>query len=122
MKSITNTEQEGFNHDWLFGQHPTGIEIQESIGQRELLQSSQLPVRMGQDGIAKEKYKSLGIEVIGLSKGDDLFFDVVLPTGWVKDGTGHSMWSNLKNEKGEIIAEIFYKAAFYDRDAFIRFN
>jgi hypothetical protein len=45
---------------------------------------------------------------------------VSLPPGWKVVPTDHSMWSDLVDAKGEKRASIFYKAAFYDRDAFIR--
>jgi len=51
--------------------------------------------------------------------GKDLFIECVMPAGWKKVPTDHSMWSNLLDDKGRIRANIFYKAAFYDRDAFM---
>ncbi len=48
---------------------------------------------------------------------DDLFINVVLPDGWQKKPTDHSMWSDLVDERGRKRANIFYKAAFYDRSA-----
>ena len=62
------------------------------------------------------------IQVVGPSKGDDLFTDVKLPQGWRIQPTNHSMWSDLLDEAGVKRAAIFYKAAFYDRSAFIRFE
>lgn len=53
-------------------------------------------------------------------QGDPLFCHAELPAGWHKEATDHSMWSNLVDDKGRIRAKIFYKAAFYDRDAFTR--
>ena len=50
---------------------------------------------------------------------DDLFVEVTLPAGWKKEATDHSMWSKLVDDKGRERASIFYKAAFYDRDAHI---
>src|SRR5262249_62223077 len=52
--------------------------------------------------------------------GDSLFVFVTLPNGWKKVPTDHSMWSNLVDDKGRKRAAIFYKAAFYDRDAHLR--
>ena len=62
----------------------------------------------------------MGIKII--EDKDDLFMEVELPTGWSLKRTDHSMWSNLIDNKGRERASIFYKAAFYDRDAFINFN
>lgn len=45
---------------------------------------------------------------------DDLFVHCELPVGWTKEGTSHSMHSNLLDEQGRKRASIFFKAAFYD--------
>jgi hypothetical protein len=66
----------------------------------------------------------------GVKKGaevDDLFVQATLPKGWSKERSDHSMWSYLKDDRALVRASVFYKAAFYDRDAFIggykeRFN
>ncbi len=93
------------------------IERQEADGQRELVNASVLPIK----GI--EKVRSM-IESNGGSigepvAGDTIFVNVILPTGWTKVATDHSMWSNLLDDKGRKRAGIFYKAAFYDRSAHI---
>lgn len=93
------------------------IEEQERAGQNELLRSMQLPRNMGR----REDYEKLGFRFAEVSgkqvTGDKLFLDAALPTGWKKVATDHSMWSNLVDAKGRVRARIFYKAAFYDRDA-----
>jgi len=71
---------------------------------------------------AEEAYERWGIEIIGETEGDDLFYDVILPDGWKKEATGHSMWTKLVDENGDVKAQIFYKDAFYDRDALININ
>lgn len=91
-----------------------GIERQEKLGQTQLAKSSQLPTE-GLASIAAEH----GITVKGETKGDPMFSDVELPEGWSIQPTDHSMWSNLVDDNGMVIAGIFYKAAFYDRRAFI---
>ena len=110
--------------NYFVGVNPQAIEAQEKQGQEELVNSSQLP-KYTNTGIrkaeAKEKYEELGIKVKSDSRGDDLFVDVEMPKGWKVQATDHSMWSDLVDDKGHKKAEIFYKAAFYDRDAFIRF-
>jgi hypothetical protein len=68
----------------------------------------------------KEQYKRMGIEII--SEHDDLFWNVILPEGWEVKSTDHTMWNELVDNKGRKRANFFYKAAFYDRDAFINFN
>ena len=125
--SITNTKNDIAEKKFLvaMGEGGKGIEAQEAQGQRELVQSSQLPAglssyRSGPG--AKEIYEKLGIKVIGPSKGDELFLDVELPVGWSKKATDHDMWSELLDDKGRKRAGIFYKAAFYDRNADISFE
>ena len=90
---------------------------QEAQGQRELVNSTQLPAKVNSgDRKALEK---AGVVFGEKSPDDDLFVEATLPEGWQKRRTDHSMWSELVDEKGVVRATIFYKAAFYDRDAFI---
>lgn len=89
---------------------PGGIEAQEAAGQRQLIQSSTLPKDCPRDVL----------EACGVVFGDDadnLFVNVTLPAGWTKQTTDHSMWSKLLDDKGRERGGIFYKAAFYDRNA-----
>ena len=85
------------------------ITRQEAQGQRDLVNSAVLP----RDGI--EQAAQMGVEVG--EPVDDLFVSVVLPAGWRKVATSHSMWSDLLDDQGRKRAAIFYKAAFYDRSA-----
>ena len=50
-------------------------------------------------------------------KVDDLFINATLPEGWHIRPTEHRCWSELTDEQGAVQAEIFYKAASYDRRA-----
>ena len=109
------------NPEWLMGGNPSAIENQEAEGQKEFCNSSQLPRTDGYNDV-KAQYEMMGIRVLRKTEGDDLFYDVELPSNWKIKATDHSMWSNLKNEKGKIIASMFYKAAFYDRGAHIHFE
>lgn len=90
---------------------PGGIEQQEAQGQQNLVQSTALPIKG--DWEVLERWG-----VIQGDKIDDLFCHCTLPDGWAKAPTDHSMWSSLVDTRGLIRASIFYKAAFYDRDAF----
>ena len=123
MKKTVNTEKEP-RPEWLMGGNPNAIEIQEAEGQKELINSLQLPRKCNSPrGInASEQYHKMGIQVFTSSKGDDLFMGVKLPDGWKKEATDHSMWNNLLDDKGRVRATFFYKAAFYDRDAFVNFS
>lgn len=95
---------------------PGGIERQEAQGQRDLIAGTTLPKEI--EGATREQLTAIGF-VFG-DDADDLFVNVTLPTGWAKKATGHSMHSDLVDEKGRKRAGIFYKAAFYDRRADMR--
>lgn len=123
-KKINNTSKSP-NLDWLFGGNPNAIEAQEAKGQQELVNSSQLPANINSlvnEYDIIEQYELLGIQVLGESDDDNLFLDVILPEGWKLIATDHPMWTNLIDENGGKRATIFYKAAFYDRNAHINFN
>jgi len=94
---------------------PGGIEAQEARGQRDLCSSSRLPKDFNQ--CSRSDFEVMGI-VFG-DDSDDLFVNVTLPPSWHIRATDHSMWSELVDDKGEVRADIFYKAAFYDRNAHI---
>lgn len=96
------------------------IEMQESQGQHSFVSSETLPTR----GLMKLKLEleAMGIKVGTEVDGDPLFTYVELPKGWKKEATNHAMWSDLLDNKGRKRAAIFYKAAFYDRDAHFSLN
>ncbi len=94
---------------------PGGIERQEAAGQASFVSSETLPLQFNY--CTKEQFEAMGV-VFG-APVDDLFQQARLPAGWVKVATDHSMHSELRDEKGRKRAGIFYKAAFYDRSAFI---
>lgn len=104
---------------------PGGIEAQEKEGQQMLVNSELLPIDMGgcyRPGapMAEELLKSFGCE-FGDPSEDGLFISVQLPTGWKKViNPYHNMWSYLVDEENRWRASIFYKAAFYDRQAHLR--
>ncbi len=94
---------------------PGGIERQEKQGQTEFVNSELLPVEINSGNKATlEKYGVVFGEPL---KDDPLFCEALLPDGWGKKTTDHSMWSELYDDKGIKRASIFYKAAFYDRKA-----
>jgi hypothetical protein len=94
---------------------PGGIEAQEARGQKDFVANNTLPIKC--NFCTREQLEEMGI-VFG-EPVDDLFVEVQLPKGWKKVPTDHSMWSDLVDAEGHKRASIFYKAAFYDRDAFI---
>ena len=89
------------------------IVASEKRGQQKLVNSMWLPREMCK--IAKQQLEDLGFNF--LDGGDDLFYSVELPAGWYKPATDHDMWSSLHDGTGAKRADIFYKAAFYDRSA-----
>jgi hypothetical protein len=100
----------------MIGVSPSDIiEQSEKHGQQELIRSEVLPRKINYG--SREQFEAMGI-IYG-ENADDLFVYVTLPEGWSKQETDHSMWSNLVDDRGRERASIFYKAAFYDMDAFI---
>jgi hypothetical protein len=114
--AITNTAKNQVRPDWLFGGNPDAIRAQEALGQQELVNSAQLPTLVRGD---KAKLEAAGVVFGDPCEGDPLFCEAWLPAGWQKKPTEHAMWSTLVDADGKERASIFYKAAFYDRSAFI---
>lgn len=97
-------------------QNPSdGILEQESDGQSSFVNSDTLPTDIYGDG--KSALEKAGVKFLGIVEGDEIFQYVELPDGWQKEKTGHSMHSQLLDDKGRERATIFYKAAIYDRSA-----
>lgn len=86
----------------------------ESAGQRELVHSDTLPAR----GPWAE-LEALGFVRTDRVPGDDLFVRCTIPDGWKRQGSDHAMWSHIVDDRGVRRVAVFYKAAFYDRDAFV---
>ena len=102
--------------NFLAASTPGGIEAQEAQGQDQLIESTYLPKKF--NGDKQSDFEEMGI-VFDYDKTDDLFVTATLPAGWKKERTDHYMWSNLVDSNDNIRVGIFYKAAFYDRDAFM---
>lgn len=111
LMALLNGESDNF----MAACSPNGIEKQEAAGQQDLLMSDYLPRQCLY--CTKEQLEAMGIR-FG-DDIDDLFVSVTLPSGWTKQATDQSMWSDLVDDKGRIRASIFYKAAFYDKNAHI---
>lgn len=86
----------------------------EAAGQRQLVNSDRLPTSSHE---GDEPYLALGFTFGDPDPRDQLFRPATLPPGWSRAGTDHNMHSSLLDEHGRKRAEIFYKAAFYDRRA-----
>lgn len=91
---------------------------QEAAGQRQLIGSTALPVDTRGDGDGP--FLALGFTFGEHDARDPLFRPATLPDGWAKVGSDHAMWSYVVDELGRRRVAVFYKAAFYDRDAFMR--
>lgn len=132
------------------GENPSkAIENQERRGQQSVVRNQRLPKKLNDHSVPREvrwngiedsmeweeknkittqnnieytrqQYEKMGITIV--KEYDDLFWNVILPDGWEIKATDHSMWNELYDNKGRKRANFFYKAAFYDRDAFINFD
>lgn len=107
----------------------TAINNIEKQGRDNILSKTQLPIyaskindkrfweREDSKELVKEKYKEIGIEII--NKENDLFYNVKLPENIKLKPTESNYWTNLIDNNDKKLGSIFYKAVFYDRDAFI---
>lgn len=94
------------------------IEAMEARGQKELLRGEALPTEVKPE---ERPFLEMWGFVFGEPYPDDaLFAPTQLPTGWSKEGSDHAMWSYILDAKGRKRVAVFYKAAFYDRRAFMR--
>lgn len=96
------------------------IEEMERDGQRQLINSDRLPHvnRMSRE-VTDDDFIALGFIFGPDDPGDPLFRPAILPEGWTRHGSDHDMWSYIADERGIDRVSIFYKAAWYDRDAFM---
>jgi hypothetical protein len=95
---------------------PGQIEAMEAAGQRQLVNSDRLPTDLRGD---RAEFEALGFTFGEPDKDDPMFCAATLPPSWKREGSDHAMWSYLTDEHGRKRASIFYKAAFYDRSAFM---
>ena len=124
---IRNTARETMDNPLLAlaiamgGQSPTAfIEEQEANGQTELVHSDQIPTKLQGRDVTEADLEAIGFKLGTPTPGDPLFRSATLPPGWSKQRTDHSMWSKIVDNKGRERFSVFYKGAFYDRDAFMR--
>jgi hypothetical protein len=124
MKHVTNTAKDERHPEWVMGGNPNAIVAQEKRGQDQLVNSTQLPTDMRDD--SQKILEAAGVVFGELTPGDELFREATLPAGWKKEATKDPMHIKLLDANGHLRATIFYKAAFYDRVAFLgvctRFN
>lgn len=96
----------------------TPIEDQEARGQKSFVNSCDLPTKCH---TASDILEKIGVRLGEPYPDDPVFCPAILPEGWKKVATDHSMHSDLVDDRGRRRAGIFYKAAFYDRSASISF-
>ncbi|MEU6614458.1 hypothetical protein [Streptomyces parvus] len=101
------------------GSNDAFIGAQEKAGQQQLVHSDRLPTDIQGD---RQAFEALGFTFGDPDPSDPLFAPATLPDGWTRQAADHDMWSYLLDEHGRRRASIFYKAAFYDRSAFIRLD
>jgi hypothetical protein len=51
---------------------------------------------------------------------DDLFQEASLPEGWAKQPCSNAVWSEIVDGDGSVKIEVYFKAVYYDRHAFMR--
>jgi hypothetical protein len=115
VSKVTNTAKDEQHPEWTLGGNPGAIKAQEARGQQELVNAAVLPAECSADD--RTALEAAGVVFGDPVEGDDLFINVTLPEGWKKQATDHAMWSELLDAEGKVRANIFYKAAFYDRRA-----
>lgn len=107
--------EEVFLEAMITGDTSGAIMAQEKRGQAEQIYADRLPLQINTRNVTRD-----GLETIGFKFGkiiDDIFIEATLPPGWTKKATDHSMWSTILDDKGRERCAVFYKAAFYDRNA-----
>jgi hypothetical protein len=98
----------------------SSIERMEAQGQREIVNSTVIPTQINSG--SEEELTALGFKLGDKVQGDPMFRNAELPAGWKREGSEHAMWSHIVDDLGRKRISIFYKAAFYDRDAFLGVN
>jgi hypothetical protein len=118
LAEITNTTQRIRENPNPWECLPGLIEASELNGQRELVGSTRLPVDTDE---GDDAYISLGFAFRPADPDDPIFRESRSPEGWTRRAAdNHAMWSYIVDEHGVDRVAIFYKAAFYDRRAFMR--
>lgn len=132
MSDIEDMQRAELLMSAICGNSNMTIENIEKKGRDEILNKVQMPIfglhingKMFRDKeetkeIVARKYKELGIEII--NEANDLFYNVKLPNNLKLKSSESNYWTYLINEEKQELASIFYKAVFYDRDAFINID
>src|SRR5690349_104434 len=86
------------------------IEAQEARGQQALVHADVIPTQGTKN---EEPWIALGFVLGPQVDGDNLFRHCTYPQGWTKKATGHSLYSDIVDDKGRVRGQIGFKAAVY---------
>ncbi len=95
------------------------IEASESLGQRLLVSQEGQRLQLPSDAEDMELLEQRGVTRCETCE-NAMWSMYSVPDGWRLRPTDHPMWSHLVDADGVVQAEVFYKAAFYDRRCFMR--
>jgi hypothetical protein len=95
---------------------PAAIEASERAGQQEFVASEMLPVDTHGGDAA---FLALGFTFGAPDVIDPIFRPATLPEGWTREASDHARWSYLVDRHAVQRVAVFYKAAFYDRSAWM---
>lgn len=90
---------------------------QERAGQAQVVVTGQLPARL--QGGSQQDFEALGFSFGDMNPGDPLFRSAALPPGWRKVPSDHDLYTYIIDQLGRRRVVVMYKAAFYDREAFM---
>jgi hypothetical protein len=105
------------------GTTPMGFTSRQLVGMEELAQRS---VAESEKWLLARKHDRFSsdtrqaLEQLGFTivrEANDLFYEVVPPSGWIKETNGY--WTTVRDAEGKERISQFYKGAIYDRDAFL---
>lgn len=106
------------------GKSPRQNIMIEEAAQRAVAESEQWMLARRVNGRHMETNDSrVGLEALGFTvkdSDDELFYSVTPPSGWTKETQG--FWTTVYDEEGNEQISMFFKGAWYDRDAFLNFR
>lgn len=67
----------------------------------------------------RDQYEMLGFKIVD-DYNSELYL-VVPPKGWTIEPTDHALWNEVKDDKGRVRMNYFYKNSYGDTEAFVNF-
>lgn len=124
VNTTAQARKEGVLGQFPISVDPGTIEAAERRGQEQFVASDTLPTKIEdpydcERGSGRKILAAWGFTFGKPIGNDTLFTQARLPPGWTKRGSSHDMWSYILDEQGRERCAIFYKAAYYDREAFL---